>query len=144
MLVEANFRQVKILPDKASMVCGFGRLTLFLSVIVSFPKNLTIFKSTFDLSRSKILQNSLTGKKRVEIKDGSRLCLQVTLVEMIGNLQNNTTVSCSHRFNICITRTNLFSEWQGEYVSCSYLIWLGVSKSQGSQNYTTVKQSLAI
>jgi hypothetical protein len=44
--------------------------------------------------------------------------LQVTLVGMLGSLQNNTAVSYNHRFNICIARTKLFSMWQGGYISC--------------------------
>jgi hypothetical protein len=30
-----------------------------------------------------------------ETKDGSRLCLQVTLLKMLGNLKDSTTGSCS-------------------------------------------------
>jgi len=37
-------------------------------------------------------------------------------VEMLGNLPNDTTVSCSQRFNICIARNKQFSAWEGESV----------------------------
>jgi len=42
-------------------------------VIVNFPKNLTTQKDTFDLCRLKNMQNSLTGKKYVEICDVYRI-----------------------------------------------------------------------
>jgi hypothetical protein len=52
-------------------------------------------------------------------------------VEMLGSLEDSTTVSCSLRFNICIGRTKLFSAWQGEYVSCEATVWPGTCDQSG-------------
>jgi len=39
-------------------------------------------------------------------------------------MQDITAVSCSQRFKIRTGRTKLYSAWQGEYVSCTVIIWL--------------------
>jgi hypothetical protein len=42
---------------------------------------------------SKLIPKTQLQMEHVAIKDVSRLCLQVNLVEMLGSLQNNTTLS---------------------------------------------------
>jgi len=43
-----------------------------------------------------------------ETLDASRLCLQVTLVKMLGSWQNNTTLSTrlSHHYSFSLTKQN--------------------------------------
>jgi len=53
------------------------------------PNNI---KNFYDLYRAKTIQKTLTLKDYLQREDGSRLCLHVTLVEMLGSLKENTAL----------------------------------------------------
>jgi len=64
------------------------------------PKELATNGAFWHISKFKFIPRKPAADAAFLIIDNSRLCLQVTLVEMLGILKDTTTLSCSHRFNI--------------------------------------------
>jgi hypothetical protein len=59
------------------------------------PNNI---KSISDLYRANVFQNSLTGKQHLQGEDGSKLCFQISLAEVLGFVQETTTLSANQKW----------------------------------------------